>query len=154
MAETLTGAFLDIAVVSNPGTVDETETLLTRTTEDVEVERDPEEIDWAEHGNARMQRREGQETTTLTFEMVMTDTQQNLIDAGILNVDGSIRRNVIHDEVRVHVYLNEADMQAGTVASTWFGQDTQFVFETMTLPTDDVSTVEVAGWVHGPHGFS
>lgn len=153
MAETLTGAFLDISIVEIAEDGTETETLLTRTTEDVEVERDPNEIDWGEHGNPRRQRREGQETTTMTFSMVLTDDQQNLQDAGIVNSEGQVRRNVIHDEVRVYVYLNEADMETDNVALEYYAQESQFVFETMTLPMEDVSVIETPVWVHGEHGF-
>lgn len=151
MAEALTGAFLDIAVVENPGGTDETETLLSRTTEDVEIERDPNELDWTEHGNPRTQRREGQETGTITFQLIVTDDQQNLIDAGILDDQGNILRNVIHPEIRVHVYRNENDTDP---VATYFAEETQFVYETTTFPIEGVATVELSGWIHGNHGYS
>lgn len=150
MAESLTGAFLDIAVVEGYDSTEEVEILLDRTTEDVEIERDPEEIDWGEHGDARMKRREGQEATDITFEMVVTDDQQNLIDAGILGEDGAIRRNVIHEAVRIHIYVNANDEEP---AATYFAEEVQFVYETTNLPLDDVGTVEMTGWVHGDHGY-
>ena len=151
MSEPLTGAFLDIAVVEDYGETEEEETLLDRTTEDVEIERDPEEIDWEEHNNPHMQRREGAETATMTFEMVVTDDQQNLVDAGIIDeTSGEALRNVIHEAVYIHIYLNENDEEP---SATYFAEDVQFVYEQTNLPISDVGTVEVSGWIHGSHGY-
>lgn len=151
MAEALTGAFLDIIIVQGPDTTTPVETLLDRTTEDVEIERDPDEIDWQEHNNARTQRREGAETATMSFELVVTDDQQNLIDAGIMDpATGEAQRNVIHDQVLIEIYVAE---NAAEPAATYFANQVQFVYETTNLPIDDVGTVEVSGWIHGSHGY-
>lgn len=146
--------FVEIVVVENYGdATTETETVLDETTEDIEVERDPDELDYNVHGNPRTQRMEGHETTTTSFEMIVTDDGGNLQDAGMLGADGEILRNVRHEAVRIKFYKTEADMDADTPARVWYGEDAQFVFETLNVPIDDISTIETSIWVHGNHGF-
>lgn len=150
MSTALTGAFVEIVVVDNYGTVDETETILSKTTEDIEIDRDPEEIDWVEHGNPNTQRREGAESSTGSFELVLTDDNQNLIDTGMLDdTTNEVLRNVIHDAVRLYIYANNADMEAGTESAVWTYEEAQFVFLTQNIPIDDVATIETEMWVHG-----
>ena len=150
MSTALTGAFIEIYVVSDYGTTAEAETFLDKTMEDVEMERDPDEIDWIEHGNPNTQRREGQEATTGSLSMVTTDDGQNLRDAGMLdpNTD-EVLRNVIHDAVRIYIYENHAEQEAGNHAAVRTYEDAQFVFMTETLPTDGVGEIETELWVHG-----
>lgn len=153
-SQALSGAFVRVLVVDNYGDATlETETLIDQTTEDIDVERDPEEIDFNVHGNARTQRIEGHETVSSSFEMIVTADGGNLQDANMLDANGNIRRNVMHDAVRIKWYHSEADMEAGNAARVWYGRDAQFVFETINIPQDGVSTVETAIWVNGDHGF-
>lgn len=151
MSTPLTGAFVEIVVVSEYGTASETETILSKTTEDIEIDRDPSEIDWVEHGNPRSQRREGAESSTGTFSMILTDDNQNLIDAGLLDSTTSeILRNVIHDAVRLYIYEDAADMDtADGHAAVWTYEEAQFVFTTQNVPIEDVATIETEMWVHG-----
>lgn len=150
MSTALTGAYAEIVIVTDYGVTGEAETILTKTTEDIEMDRDPEEIDWVEHGNPRTQRREGAEASTGSFAMIVTDDGQNLADAGMLDpTTGEILRNVIHDAVRVYLYENEADMNAGTHADVWTFEEAQFVFQTLTVPIDDIATIDTEVWVHG-----
>lgn len=154
MSQALSGAFVEVLVVENYGDdTTETETVLDQTTEDIEVERDPEEIDFNVHGNSRTQRIEGHETVTTSFEMIVTSDGGNLQDANMLDANGNIRRNVKHDAVRIKWYANEADMEAGNAARIWYGRSAQFVFETMNVPIDDISTIETSIWIDGDHGF-
>lgn len=148
-ATPLTGAFVEIVVVTDYGQTGEAEVVLDHTTEDIELERDPEAIDWIEHGNPRTQRREGAEETTGTFSMVVTDQGQNLIDAGMLDeTTDEILRNVIHGAVRLYLYENQAELEADNHADVWTFEEAQFVFQTLTVPIDDISTIETEMWVH------
>lgn len=149
----LTGAYLEIAVVSidDSGTEPvETETVLSQTTEDVEIERDTDDADWNEHNNPRTQRRELFASVDLTFEMILTDGLQNLQDAGVLDANGRVQRNVNHDRVDIHVYENPGD---STPAATYQCENTQFKYEVTNLPLDGPGTAEVTGWINGEHGW-
>lgn len=147
----LQGAFLEIAVVTNYDAVEETETVLGQTTEDVELERDTEDAEWQEHNDPNTKRRELHSANDLTFECIVTDDQQNLIDAGILDATtGRVKQNVEHEAVYIHVYESPTDAEP---TATYELLNTQFKFETMTLPLDGPGTVEITGWVNGGHGF-
>lgn len=147
----LTGAFLDIVVVENYGdATNETETIIGQTTDDIEIERDTEDAEWQEHGNPRMQRKELAATQDVTFSMIVTEDRQNLKDAGMLTAAGDIRRNVVHEAVRLNIFADPEDATPQTVFEM---VDTQFKLENIELPIDDVSMVEVTGWIGGEMSF-
>lgn len=146
----LTGAFLEMAVVTDYDTASETETLIGQTTEDVEIERDPSAIEWQEHSNARTQRKEGFETADASFSMLVTDDQQNMKDAEVIGSDGRVQRNVTHEAVYFHLYERPSDTDP---AATYEMLDGQFVIETITFPLEDPAMSEVAVWINGEHGF-
>lgn len=146
----LTGAFLEIAIVTDEGTTAETEVILSQTTEDVEIERDTDDADWNEHNNPRTQRRELFASVDLNFEMILTDSLQNLQDAGLLDANGRVQRNVQHELVRIYVYENPGD---AAPAATYEMYDTQFKYEVTNLPLDGPGTAEVTGWINGDHGW-
>lgn len=150
----LTGMFVEIRIVDDYGTTEEVETVLHRTTEDIETDRDPDEIDWVEHGNAKTQRREGAEATTTTFELITTAEGENLEDTGMLDPEtGKLLRNVIHEAVRIYIFENEADMDTDDNAAVRTYEDSQFVFMSEELPQDGVGTIETEMWVHGETYF-
>lgn len=151
MSPALTGAFLDIVTVQNLGTTSETETIIGQTTDDIEVERDTEDAEWQEHNNEVMQRKELAASQDLSFSMIITDDRQNLQDAGLLDANGNIKRNVVHEAVRLNIFQDPSDAAPSTVFEM---QDTQFKFETADLPIDGVSVVEVTGWVNGSMSFT
>jgi hypothetical protein len=150
MAEALSGAYSEIAVVEDYDG-EETETILTQTTDDIEIERDTEDAEWNEHRNKQTQRRELFESADLSFSMIVTDDQENLQDAGLIDDDtGRIRSGTRHEAVYVHVYRDENDDDP---AATYEMLDVQFKYENTNLPMDDIGTVEVTGWINGPHGY-
>lgn len=149
-AEPLTGAWLEIAVVTDYGQAGESETLIGGTTEDVEIERDIDEQEWNEHMKPTTQRREGFETSGLSFEMIVTDQLQNFQDIGVIDSDGAFRRNVTHEAIYIHVYLRPSDT---TPEQTYYAEDVQFILEGITFPMDSPATGEVTAWINGDHGF-
>ena len=152
MATVLTGAFLEISVVEDYGD-EETVTTIGMTTEDVEIERDPEEIEWNEHGNPRTQRREGFESADMNFSMIVTDEQENLENAEVM-ADGEVQRNVIHEAVYIDLYERPGDMdEENGHAARYVCEETQFVLENVNFPMDEPGIAEVTGWIHGSHGF-
>ena len=150
MSTVLTGAFLEISVVEDYEESEEEEHIIGQTTEDVEIERDPEEIEWNEHGNPRTQRREGFESADLNVSMIVTDDRDNLETAEVLDEDGQVRRNVQHEAVYIHLYERPTDDEPAT---TYVCEDTQFVLENVNFPMDDPGIAEVIGWINGNHGF-
>lgn len=146
----LTGAFLEMAVVTDYDTASETETLIGQTTEDVEIERDPSAIEWQEHSNPRTQRVEGHETADASFSMLVTDDQQNMTDAGVLDGNGRVQRNVVHEAVYFHLYERPSDT---TPATTYELLDAQFVIENVAFPLEDPAMAETSVWINGEHGF-
>lgn len=150
MAEVLTGAFLEIAAVTDYDTASETETIIGQTTEDVETERDVSEIEWQEHGNARTQRREGFETATTSFSMLVTDDQQNMKDANVIDADGRTVRNQSHEAIYIHAYTNEA---ATDPAATYEILDAQMVIQNINWPLEEAAVAETEIWHNGEHGF-
>lgn len=151
MAESLSGAYAEIAVVEGYGDT-ETETVIGQTTDDIEISRDTEDAEWNEHNNKQTQRKELFESADLTFSMIVTDDQQNLMDAGIISsTDGRVQGGSQHSAVYIHIYAEDGD---DTPAATYEALDVRFKFETATLPMDDIGTVETTGWINGPHGFS
>lgn len=148
--EPLTGAWLEIAVVTDYGDTEEAETLLGATTEDVEIERDIEEIEWNEHSQPTTQRREGFETSGINFSMIVVDDMQNFQDAEVLDANGNFQRNVEHEAVYVHLYLRPSDTEP---AQTYFAEEVQFVIEGVSFPMDSPGMGEMTGWINGNHGF-
>ena len=152
MSPALTGAFLDIVVVENlDDSTNETETIIGQTTDDIEVERDTEDAEWQEHNNDVMQRKELAASQDLSFSMIITDDRQNLQDAGLLDADGAIKKNVVHEAVRLNIFNDPSDAEPSTVFEL---RDTQFKYETTDLPIDGVGVVEVTGWVNGDMRFT
>lgn len=151
MAQALSGAYVDIAIVSNYDQTDEAETIIGQTTEDIEVERDTETAEWNEHGTKQTQREELFETSDLTFSMIITDDQQNLMDAGIVDSStGRIQTGVQHEAVYLKVF---ADETASSPAAVYEMIDVQFNYQNTSLPLDGIGMVEVAGWINGAHGY-
>lgn len=150
MSPALTGAFIDITVVENLGETDEQEFLINQTTDDIELERDSEDAEWQEHNVEVMQRMELATSIDLTFMMILTDDRENLETAGVINSEGRVMRNVVHEAVRVHVFAGPFDDEPST---TYQAEDTQFKIEGFEFPIDDVATVEIIGWVNGDQFF-
>lgn len=146
----LTGAWLEIAVVTDYDTASESETLLGFTTEDIEIERDPEEIEWSEHSNPNTQRREGFETATMTFNMIVVDDVSNFQDAEVIDANGAFQRNVTHEAVYIHLYERPSDT---TPAQTYYAEEVQFVIQNVSFPMDGPGQGELEGWIGGNHGF-
>lgn len=146
----LTGAFLEIAVVTDYDQAGESETLIGQTTDDVEIERDVSEIEYNIHGDPFTKRKEGFEAATATFSMIVTDTQQNMDDAEVIGADGRPLRNKEHEAVYIHAYPNAA---ASSPDATYEMLDAQFVMETINFPMEEAATAETAVWINGEHGF-
>lgn len=146
----LTGAFVEIAVVENYGEAGEAETVIGQTTEDIETERDVSEIEWQEHNDPSTKRREGFETATTSFSMLVTDDQQNMKDANILNASGRVQRNIQHDAVYIHAYENETQTDP---SATYEMLDAQFVIQNVNWPLEEAAVAETEIWVNGGHGF-
>lgn len=146
----LTGAFLELAVVTDYDAAGESETIIGQTTEDVEIERDVSEIEWNEHGDPITKRREGFEAATATFSMLVTDDQQNMTDASVIGADGRPQRNIEHEAVYIHLYPNES---ASSPDATYELVDAQFVIETITFPLEEAAMAETAIWINGEHGY-
>lgn len=151
MAQALSGAYVEVATVTNYDQTDESETVIGQTTEDIEISRDTENAEWQEHGNKQTQRAELFETADLTFSMIVTDDQQNLIDAGIVDQStGRVQTGVSHEAVYVKIFQDET---ATTPAAVYEMLDTQFNYETTNLPLNGIGMVEVTGWINGDHGY-
>lgn len=151
MATALSGAYVDIAIVTGYDTVDEAETIIGQTTEDIEIERDTDTAEWQEHGNKQTQRTELFEAADMSFSMIITDDQQNLKDAGIVDATtGRIQTGVTHEAVYVKVFTDET---ATTPSAVYEMLDVQFNYETTSLPLDGIGMVEVTGWINGEHGY-
>lgn len=161
MAETLTGDLIEPWLVENPDNEPDatedprSETYIGGTTDDIEIERDPNTADWTEHMKEQVQRRELQDSGELTLVFTLQTELDNLVDAGIVVEDTdrgiyTAQKNVRHDAIEFDVWARKTDAEP---AQTYRCYDVQPVVESIPMEIEGTITVETTWWLMDDHGW-
>lgn len=156
IGEALTGDLVEPWKVTNPLDEDAREEVyMGGTTDDIEIERDPNEADWPEHMREQMQRRELQEESELALVQTLRTNLNNLLDAGVVYYDEEYEiyrptKNERIDALELDIWdrINDDDP-----AQTYRCYDAQPVVTDIPIEIEGVITIEIVWWLMGPHGI-
>lgn len=110
--ESLSGAFVDVAIVENVGETDETETFLTRTTQDVTVSKNANTTEFEPNSSRHRESFETHSDRQIEVPLLQ-NADTDLEVAGVFDDgesgDGEELFNTVHDAIRLYVFRNRED---------------------------------------------
>ncbi|QLG63081.1 hypothetical protein [Halorarum salinum] len=107
--ETLSGAWTDVSLVTDPGTAEETETFLARTAGDITITENNNQ--WQSEPNADRNMQSGTEHVDYNVDVPLDHVAEtDLEELGVVDADTKERIfNEIHDAVRLYVFKDRED---------------------------------------------
>jgi len=107
--ETLSGAWTDVSIVTDPGTTEETETFLARTAGDISITENANQ--WESEPNAARHRQSGTEHVDYNVDIPLDHAAEtDLEEIGAVDANTKERIfNEIHDAVRLYVFKDRED---------------------------------------------
>lgn len=141
----LTGAFIEVAQVTNFGTVDEAETIVGSTTSDVSITNNQDRAETEKHSQRRRVSKPTYNDVELEVPWLLTPGAPQLEEFGIVDSNGEEQYAVAWEAARIHVYDQEGD---SSPAQTFEFEDTEWDFSDLTLGSD-FAEGSVTGIVHG-----
>lgn len=149
LPDELTGAFLEIAKVTDLGQAGEAEEIAGSTTADVTLEPDQERAE----ANVHSQRRTKSKATYNMVEMevphLLTPGAEELETFGFVDAQGEEQYNTAWEACRIHIYDVPPD-EAGDPQLTVECEDVEWNLDSLELG-EDFGTVTGTGIVHGPY---
>lgn len=151
--ETLSGDFIVIAAVEDPGTDTEVENVVGQTMGDVEFERDTEAVEATLHENAITQQHAGHATFTLNFTLAAVPDQPQLQTLKLYDDSGEWIGPADWGAIRVYVYANEPpdDLSSSTAPDSWELWGCEVDTELPAYATGDPGEVPIVVRVNGGH---
>lgn len=153
--ETLSGDFIAIAAVTNPGvssseTEPEEENIIGQTMGDVEFERDAEAVEATLHGTEITQQHAGHATMTLNFTLAAVPNQPQLQTLEIYDDTGAWIGPADWDAIRVYVYADEPDLES-QASDSWELWGCEVDTELPAYATGDPGEIPMVVRINGGH---
>lgn len=147
----LSGAFLEIAKVTDPDGTSPTVVTLGFTTDDVVLSIDEDEASTEKHSDRRRLRRRTYNEAAITVTSLVEATLETLDETGIIDTasDGALQFDSTSrtwDACLVRVFENESDASPTLVHR--FDEVEWHLPDGITHPSD-FSTAGLEGWIHG-----
>lgn len=149
LPDELTGAFLEIAKVTDLGAVGETEEIAGSTTADVTFEVDQTRAEGNKHSQRRSLSKPTYNTVTIEVPHMLTPGADELETFGFVDSEGEEVYNNGWEAARIHVYDEEPGDSVDPSQSFEF-EDVEWNMDSVELG-EDFGTVTGTGYVHGPY---
>lgn len=147
----LTGAFIELVRVTDIGTTNETKTVLSFTTDDVELTIDEEEASTNEHSRRRTVRKRTYNSAEVSISSLIEPTFETLDETGMIDTanDGKLQFDEASrtwEVLLLRVFDDEADASPAQVVRA---NDVEWqISDGITYPSD-FATIGLTGWING-----
>lgn len=149
LPDELTGAFLEIAKVTDLGAAGETEEIAGSTTADVTFEPDQERAEANKHSQRRSLSKPTYNTVEMEVPHLLTPGATELETFGFVDSDGEEVYNTGWEACRIHIY-DEEPADGVDPAQSFEFEDVEWNLDSVELG-EDFGTVTGTGYVHGPY---
>ncbi|GGL55161.1 hypothetical protein [Halocalculus aciditolerans] len=143
----LTGAFIEIAKVTDLGATGESETVVGNTTADVSISKDQTNSETNKHSQRRSVRTKTYNTLDIEVPALLVPGASQLETMGVVDSDGEEIYGDVWDACRIHIYDKEP-ATASSPAQTFEFENVEWDWSEISLP-EDYGEISFTGWVHG-----
>ena len=146
LPDELTGAFLEIAEVTDLGEAEEEETIVGNTTTDVSIEYDQERAEGNKHSQRRQLSRPTYNSVTIEVPWLLTPGAEQMETFGIVDENGEEIIGDTWEACRIHVY--DTDDFSEDPGQSFEFEQVEWEIEDFELG-EDFGEITMQGFVHG-----
>lgn len=144
----LSGDFMEIASVTDPGGANETVEVIAGTYGETTFSKENEVVEASLHSQALTVRNIGHYTLDAEFQMVLTPGAPQLESAGLVDSNGEFISPSRHDALRFNVFTEEPDQNA-TPAVVFDTFNVTLDFDEINLAVGDPTEVSTTAFISG-----
>ena len=148
LPDELTGAFLEIAEVTDLGVAEETETVVGSTTADVTIENDQTRAEGNKHSQRRQLSKPTYNAVSLEVPSLLVPSGGSLEAFGVLDAQGEEQYGQTWEAARIHIYDVPPDEATGDPQASFEFEDTEWELDSIEMG-EDFSEITCVGYVHG-----
>ena len=145
MPSELTGAFIEVAKVSNLGQTGETETIVGETSDEIDIEPDIDRAEANKHSQRRKLSKPTYAAINLSCSALLVPGADVLEEMGVVDSNGDEVYGQAWEACRIHVYDQDGDTDP---AQSFEFEQMEWNLNQIALP-EDMSTIDFDGYVHG-----
>lgn len=144
LPDELTGAFIEVAEVTNLGATDESETIVGNTTADVEISKDQDTASANKHSQRRSVRKRTYNRIDITFPALLVPGVAQLETLNIVDTNGEEVYGTPWEAARIHIYDQEGD---SSPTQSFEFEDVEPDWDSINLP-EDMGEISFSLMVH------